>query len=270
VDGHLRRVHDGACRHFRRVPGDGFSHHPYALKSPPGVPTPDPNIVRIANLDRLTRLTARLVARHRLAPATRNLWLTEFGYETNDPVTTKPWTLDQQTRLLAQAEYLSQANPHVRAITQFLLRDVLTAQAVRLAQRGSRGRYPGSWQTGLFYEDFRPKPSAFTFPLTLLPFRAGGTTVRICGHIRIDRNGGLPVRIEGLQPDGTWATLDTTNASGGDSHPGFQTQPGGVFLREIQSSQPPQWYRYAFQGGDGKLTYSVQQPLQDLNQAPPK
>ena len=109
----------------------------------------------------LTRLTARLVSRHRLAPGTRNLWLTEFGYETNVPVTNKPWTLDQQGRLLAQAEYLSQANPNVRAITQFLLRDVLTAAAVHQAQIGARGRYPGSWQTGLFYEDFRPKPSAF-------------------------------------------------------------------------------------------------------------
>src|SRR5207248_969586 len=129
---------------------------PYALKSPPGVPTSDPNIVRVANLDRLTRLTARLVARHRLAPGTRNLWLTEFGYETNVPVTNKPWTLDQQGRLLAQAEYLSQVNAIVRAITQFLLRDVLTAPAVRLAQRGGRGRYPGSWHTGLFYEDCQP------------------------------------------------------------------------------------------------------------------
>ena len=49
----------------------------------------------------------------------------------------------------------------MRAITQFLLRDVLTAAAVHQAQIGARGRYPGSWQTGLFYEDFRPKPSAF-------------------------------------------------------------------------------------------------------------
>jgi hypothetical protein len=268
VDGRLHPVRDGGCRHFRRVPGDGISHHPYALKSPPGVPTSDPNVVRVANLDRITQLTARLVSRHRFAPGTRDLWLTEFGYETNDPVRTKPWTLDQQTRLLAQAEYLSQRNPRVRAITQFLLRDVLTAPALRLANRGGRGRYPGSWQTGLYYEDFRPKPSAGTFPLTLLPFR-DGTSVGIFGHIRTDRNGGLAVRIEGLQPDGTWAPIDTSNASGGDNHPGFVTQPGGVFLRKFQSGNPPALYRYGIQTPNGGWFYTVSQPLQSLDRAPP-
>ncbi len=270
VDARLRRVHDGACRHFRRVPGDGLSHHPYALKSPPGVPTPDPNIVRIANLDRITRLTSRLISRRRFAPGTRDLWLTEFGYETNDPVPTKPWTLAQQTRLLAQAEYLSQRNSRVRAITQFLLRDVLTSAAQRQAKAGARGRFPGSWQTGLFYEDFRPKPVVATFPLTLLPFRDGRRSVRIFGHIRTDRAGGQAVRIEGLKPDGTWETLATSNTSGGDRHPGFLTEPGGVFIRELRSAAPPDWYRFGIEGADGKVTYSVPQPLQDLNRAPPK
>jgi hypothetical protein len=268
VDARLHRVRDGGCRNFRRVPGDGLSHHPYALRSPPGVPTSDPNIVRVANLDRITQLTARLVSRHRFAPGTRDLWLTEFGYEPNDPVRTKPWTLDQQSRLLAQAEYLSQRNTHVRAITQFLLRDVLTAPAVRLANRGSRGRYPGSWQTGLYYEDFRPKPSALTFPLTLLPFR-DGSSVGIFGHIRPDRNGGLAVRIEGLKPDGTWEPIDTSNASGGDNHPGFITQPGGVFLRRFQSSAPPASYRYGVQLPNGSWFYTLPEPLQDLDRAPP-
>jgi hypothetical protein len=270
VDGRLRRVHDGACRHFRRVPGDGLSHHPYALFSPPGISSPDPNFVRIANLDRMTGLADRLISRHRLAPSATNLWLTEFGYETNDPVFTKPWTLAQQTRLLAQAEYLAQRNPHVRSVTQFLLRDVLTAAAVRQAQKGRRGRYPGSWQTGLYYEDFRPKPSAATFPVTLLPFRDGDTSVRIFGHIRSDRNGGYNIRIEGLQPDGTWAPIDTSNASGGDPHSGFITDPGGVFIRQLRSSDPPEWYRYGIQAPNGSWVYSVSQPLQELNKAPPK
>ncbi|HEV7462278.1 MAG TPA: hypothetical protein VGN78_17225 [Solirubrobacteraceae bacterium] len=270
VDGRLHRVRDGACRHFRRVPGDGISHHPYALFSPPGVSSPDPNFVRVANLDRLTNLAGRLISRHRLAPGMSNLWLTEFGYETNVPVFTKPWTLDQQTRLLAAAEYIAQRNSHVRSVTQFLLRDVLTAAAVRQAQRGRRGRFPGSWQTGLYFEDFRPKPSASTFPLTLLPFRSGDTTVGIFGHIRTDRGGGLNVRIEGLQTDGSWQPIATSNAGGGDSHPGFVTDPGGVFLRTLRSSDPPEWYRYGIQTPSGGWIYSVMQPLQELNKAPPK
>jgi hypothetical protein len=268
VDARLRPVHDGGCRHFRRVPGDGVSHHPYALWSPPAIPSPDPNVVRIANIDRITRLTGRLVSRHRFAPATRDLWLTEFGYETNDPVRSKPWSLDQQSRLLSQAEYLSQRNIHVRSITQFLLRDVLTTAALRHVQRGRHGRFPGSWQTGLYYEDFRPKPSASTFPITLLPFH-DGASVRIFGHVRMDRDGGLPIRIEGLKPDGTWATLDTSNASGGDSHPGFDTQPGGVFIRTLRSGDPPKSYRYGIQIPGIGWVYSEPQPLQDLNRPPP-
>ena len=158
----------------------------------------------------------------------------------------------------------------MRAITQFLLRDVLTAAAQRQAKAGTRGRFPGSWQTGLFYEDFRPKPAVATFPLTLLPFRDGGRTVRIFGHIRTDRTGGQAVRIEGLASDGSWKTIETSNTSGGDRHPGFLTDPGGVFIRQIGSAGAPAWYRFAIDGGDGKVTYSVPQPLQQLDRAPPK
>jgi hypothetical protein len=93
--------------------------------------------------------------------------------------------------------------------------------------------------------------------------------VGIFGHIRPDRSGGLAVRIEGLKPDGTWAALDTSNASGGDNHPGFVTQPGGVFLRRFQSSAPPATYRYGVQLPNGNWVYTLPQPLQDLNRAPP-
>ena len=94
--------------------------------------------------------------------------------------------------------------------------------------REDDGRFPGSWQTGLYFEDFRPKPAAYTFWFTLLPFRDGDTSVGIFGHIRNDRNGGLSIRIEGQKPDGTWEPIDTRNASGGDNHPDAKARDADV------------------------------------------
>jgi len=46
--------------------------------------------------------------------------------------------------------------------------------------------------------------------------------------------------------------------------------PGGVFIRELRSGTPPQWYRFGVEGSDGNVTYSLSQPLQQLDRAPPK
>ncbi|HVE66988.1 MAG TPA: hypothetical protein VNB64_00240, partial [Solirubrobacteraceae bacterium] len=159
VDESLRPVRDGECASFEPVPGDGFSHHPYALGLPPGTAGRDPDTVRIGDLARLRWLLRTLVARGRLAPGVERIWLTEFGYETNYPVRTKPWTLEQQARLLALGEYLARSVPGVRTFAQFLLRDVQTQAAVTALEAGNGRRIVGSWQSGLFFEDGAPKPA---------------------------------------------------------------------------------------------------------------
>ena len=63
VDEQLRPLDAPECADFRPLPGDGFSHHPYALGLPPGAHDPRPETARIGDLDRMTRLLAQLYQR---------------------------------------------------------------------------------------------------------------------------------------------------------------------------------------------------------------
>jgi hypothetical protein len=236
VDQRLRPIRTGGCRGFRRIPGDGFSHHPYVLKAPPRTVSKNPEDVRIATLGRLTSLIDRLASRGRVSRGLTNLWLTEFGYETNDPVTTKPWSLKQQARFLAEAEYIVARDRHVRSYSQFLLRDIGTGAALRAAQRGQRQRPLGSWQTGLFFEDGRPKPSAESFRLTLLPFLgAGKDVVSFYGHVRPARSS-VTARIDQQLADGSWQPIATSPSGGGAGESQFSTAGDGTFVRQISGS----------------------------------
>ncbi|HEX6714013.1 MAG TPA: hypothetical protein VF066_11520, partial [Thermoleophilaceae bacterium] len=93
VDDKLRPITSGTCANFKPLPGDGYSHHPYSL-----LHTPDwsdkrhPDYAMIGDIGRLTATLNRLAAMHRIDPKIRNVWLTEYGYESNPPDPIKPFT----------------------------------------------------------------------------------------------------------------------------------------------------------------------------------
>jgi hypothetical protein len=271
VDARLRPLRDRGCRHFRRLPGDGFAHHPYSLDSLPEQPSAARGSVGLGDIDRLSALLGRLAARGRVSrAAAQNLWLTEFGYETDRPVHGKPWTPDAQAALLGRAEYVARQNPHVRSFPQFLLRDIRTAAARASARRGARERAFGSWQSGLMFENGIPKPAAESFRLTLLPLwspgasrRAGGT-LTLWGHVRPARSP-VSVRIERLDDVG-WTAIATAPAAGGTPADEFETAGDGVFDRRIEAGAAPlAEYRLAWLSPDGWQAgpaERVQLPLQ--------
>jgi len=211
VDRRLRPLRTKECRRHRPVPGDGWAHHPYSLRAPPGEPAAGADEVGIADLPRLTALLDRLVDARRLAPGLRDVWLTEFGYETNDLVRSKPFSAADQARFLPWAEHLAWRTPGVRSFAQFLLRDVNTAGALR---QGPRGRAPGSWQTGLVREDGRPKPALASFAVALRVSAPAGvrasraTPAEAWGHVRAAREP-TQVRLQLRRPGG-WRTVAAT------------------------------------------------------------
>ncbi|HEX2086957.1 MAG TPA: hypothetical protein VHF89_14850 [Solirubrobacteraceae bacterium] len=174
VDRRLRPRKGGDCAAFAPVPGDGWTHHPYSLTTPPDRPSP-PNArdnARLGDLGRLTRLLDRLVRAGRLAPALRDVWLTEYGYESRTYPGRPVFGLDEQAMFLTWAEYLAWRNPRVRTYAQFLLRDLPylgPANPVRRPQ--------GHWESGLLFADGRPKPMAGSFRAGLHADRRGRTTV---------------------------------------------------------------------------------------------
>ena len=238
VDAKVRPISSGPCANYRPLQGDGYSHHPYSL-----LHTPDwsdkrhTDYAMMGDLHRLTNLLNRLVAMRRIDPKIRNVWLTEYGYESNPPDPIKPFSPTEQAQHINWAEYLAWKNPQVRSFPQFLLADMGKVSAADAA-RGKR-EY-GDWQSGLYFNDGTPKPAATSFPLALHVdcttglSRKKGKLLVIWGHVR-PGTGTRQVRIESgtkaaFRPAATAASLSAGVVKAAAATP-FATDANGYFLR---------------------------------------
>lgn len=177
VDERLDPLGRPECRDFEPLPGDGYGHHPLSIFLPPWEEDPEPGNVRLADLERLTRLLDRL---HRAGRTERELpvYVTEYGYQTDPPDPTQLVTPAQQARYLAEAERITRETPGVASYAQFLLRD--------LPER--EGDTPGErWrdsQMGLRFPDGRRKPAQRAFAYALSARAAGARAVSFWVHVR--------------------------------------------------------------------------------------
>ncbi|HWH44564.1 MAG TPA: hypothetical protein VNT32_07520 [Thermoleophilaceae bacterium] len=259
VDADFKPLDAPECADYRPLQGDGFSHHPYSLLHKPNYGDPrNADNAPIGDLDRLTKTLDKLVEMRRIDPKIRDVYLTEFGYETNPPDPVKPFNPEQSARYINWAEYLAWKNPNVRSWPQFLIQDL----GVVSAEDAARGKRDwGDWQSGLYFADGTPKPSATSFKLALyaecLPAplaskasrqrgkrrssrrrtarRASSQTVMIWGRVRPGegpRNALLSVNVknEGWEHVATAASSRRRPASSSAGLP-FQTDAGGVFVR---------------------------------------
>lgn len=174
VDDHWRPITTGGCAGFTTVPGDGWAHHPYSLHTVPDQLPIDRDKLPVASTRQLLRSLQRLVDARRLAPANRDLYLTEYGYETSPPDPQAAFGPKRQAQLLSWAEFIATRDPRVRMWPQFQLVDRPGGPA------GPQNRPFGDWQTGLFYEDWSPKPAAAAYRT---PTFAG--CVRRHGRLRV-------------------------------------------------------------------------------------
>ena len=243
VDRRLRPRRTGACRGFARVPGDGWSHHPYSLNVAPGTRgAAGRDDARIGELDRLTALLGRLAARRRLARGLRTVYVTEYGYETRTP----RFAPAEQARFLTWAEYLAWRNPRVRTFAQFLLRDVPRAGAA------SKRRALGQWESGLLFADGRPKPAALAFRAGLHAER-GARGLRLWGRVR----GAEIARgwLEARRPGGPWRKVATRPTKGGAATTSFLVRRGAVVDRTSRPRSAARW-RLVVRSA-GRVTASV-------------
>jgi hypothetical protein len=166
----------------------GFAMHPYSLLTAPRVRSTDKDYVGLADMSRLTGTLARL---YRLYGASRRsgppIYSTEFGYQSKPP---DPFGFPGalQSAFINEAEFMSYANPRIRAQHQFLLQDAPPNSAY---PRNSF-LYWGTFQTGLEYLGGRRKASfnAYRMPIYLPKFTGGrGSSLRVWGILRPARNG---------------------------------------------------------------------------------
>ena len=217
-----------------------------------------PDNVPIGALDRLTDTLDKLVKMRRIDPKIADLYLTEFGYESNPPDPDKPWSPAQQALFLNWSEYIAWQNKSVRSWPQFLLRDMGTVSAADAA-RGKR-EY-GDWQSGLLFHDNTEKPSATSFKLALfaecqwnrkrvrtrarssrgrsrtrLRWKWRRGAVRIWGHVRPSVNHATASVSATRRNAGAWSVAATSSsrrpkAVRSASAGAFQTNATGVFVR---------------------------------------
>ena len=250
VDDRFRPFKRSGCRHFKQIPGDGWSHHPYTMQVEPDTPgkVGRPDDVPIAELPKLAATLDRLIRRGRLAPANRNLWVTEYGYETNPPVSGWIFSEGDQARFLTWAEYIASRTPTVRSFAQFLLRD-LPPGSIRVGE--SRKRAFGQWQSGLLTEGGQTKLGAFHFRAGIFVQRIHGGRLRIYGRMRVG-SGPRAVILE-RRPERTqrWETLLTTAPGGKTAEGQFTVDGKQAFLRFAPAPRGSRWrYRLRYLDGD--------------------
>jgi len=199
VDARLQPLNRPECRDFQALPGDGWSHHPYSLDLPPWEPDPRADDVRMADLGRLTSLLHRLHDAGRTA-ADLPLYLTESGYQTAPPDPTWDVSLDDQSRWLAEGEQIARREPTLRSVAQFLVRDLPERPGPSLRIRWR------DYQSGLRFQDGRPKPAHASFALSLVARRAAPERVEFWGLVRAG-DGRRETSISVLEPGGRWRAI---------------------------------------------------------------
>jgi hypothetical protein len=121
---------------------DVYAHHPYAgPRESPRTPPPGGIRVRAVTLGNISVLIKELTRLY----GHKQLWITEYGYQTSpqDPDFGVSWA--KQAKYLSQAFAIARANPRIDMMVWFMLRD--------------DPRVTTGWQSGLFTLSGRRKPS---------------------------------------------------------------------------------------------------------------
>jgi hypothetical protein len=196
----------------------GYSHHPYALLTPPSRRSSWPDWVSVADLRRLTLELNRIYRRYGQPLPTRRgvpLYLTEYGYQTKpDPFSV---SFAQQAAWINEAEYMAYKNPLVRSTSQFLLVD--DAPVPGVDPRTNPQLYWRTFQSGLKLLSGRRKPAygAYMTPIHLKARTVRrGRSVGVFGMLRPLKPGTTQsVRVQ-FRARGAkrWRTLRTVRVGG--------------------------------------------------------
>jgi Cellulase (glycosyl hydrolase family 5) len=143
LDDKYKRIRTGACKKFKAPKGDGFGYHPYQVKERPNQPQRNPNLAKLGDLKRLFGVLDKVSHRR------FNLYITEYGYETNPPDRRNGVSPALQSKYLQQAAYIAWSTPRVKMFSQFQWRDDAALSG---------------FQTGLHFNNDSAKPSFNSFP----------------------------------------------------------------------------------------------------------
>jgi hypothetical protein len=205
----------------------GFAHHPYSFFLSPAASMPDPNFAPLSDLRRLEKVLDAVFASYGVSRKL-DLYLTEYGYETNPPDPFRGVSLGTQARYLNEAQYMAWRDPRVRAMSQFLLFDSLPDTVFKPGTQG----YWSTFQTGLRYASGGDKLSydSYRLPLFLPNPRLSGGKVLVWAMLRPAPHGSTQHAAVQWRPlgGGAFRTVATPSTNG----------PNGVLSGDVSLPGP--------------------------------
>jgi hypothetical protein len=185
---------------------DILSDHPIAVGAPMRSAV-SPLDVTTPDLARLTKVVQKAEDVKRLLPAgNKPLWVTEFWYDSKPPDPTGV-PVEQQARWYEQD------------LNLFWKQGVQVAIALQLRDSPEGKSYASTYQSGAYFVDGSPKPSAKAFRFPFVAHRTGPFKAAVWG---IAPRAGK-VKVQAFR-SGAWKTLGSLSAKG----------PGYPFTGEIQ------------------------------------
>jgi hypothetical protein len=189
---------------------DAYAHNPYAtrpLESPFRGACPYCDVISMANLNRLVKEVHRNFGN-------KQIWLTEYGYQTNppDPFGVSP---SAQAQFVSESALRAYQLSGVTALIQFLVRD-----EPALAR----------FQSGLFTVRGVAKPAFYAFRFPLAQVSRSGSRASLWGQIRPGK-GVRTYRLQ-LRQGSSWRWLGSTQrTNGGGFFSTTATVPRGALIR---------------------------------------
>jgi hypothetical protein len=195
VDANFKKLTTGRCKRYKAVPADGFAFHPHGVLAAPEAKFPHADDISIAELSTMTKGLDKLRSLGRIKSAKKlDLYLDEFGYQTNPPDVFTGVSLKTQDDWLQRAAYQAWRTPRVKLFAQYLWKD---------EPRSLNDEF-GGWQSGLRFADGDPKPSLKHFAT---PFAIDATRGRLWGQVR--RRDASSVKVQRRTGSGAWRTIAT-------------------------------------------------------------
>jgi hypothetical protein len=223
------------CRREGPLRTEGIAYHPHGRQQAPDQPNPNPDEASIADLPRLLKVIDRTAAHGILRSASKrhriDLYLTEFGYQTNPPDKAIGVSPALQARWLAQSAYLAWKNPRVRNLSHYEWRD---EKVSRKAKTGTRAY--ASWQSGLFYADGRAKPAYFVFPHPIWAIPRSDGLVKLWGQVRPGEGASdIKVMRRARGGSGAWGSVARV-----------RTDPHGFWTATVRAPATAADYRFTY------------------------
>jgi hypothetical protein len=129
--------------------------------------------------------------------ASKQLWLTEYGYQTNPPDRVLGVSYAKQAQYIGQAALRVWEQPGATVLIQFLVQDEPSI---------------GGWQSGLYTKNGKPKPARAAFALPLAQMSRSGTRTVLWGQVR-PGSGARTYTIQRWR-SGHWVNIGGTKRTG--------------------------------------------------------